>query len=97
MKLGEIGEVGEMAMSPGLADALQGDKQLSTDVHIAWQKYLQCDWGNLGEDDKEMNNNAVEDPGSDRILARYPTSQGDIYIITEQDRSFTLIMFCNEY
>ena len=93
----EIGEIGQLGMTRGLAEAIQGDKELSQEVHLAIQRYLQCDWGNLGEDDKEMNNRAVEDPGSDRILARYTTKEGDIYIITEHDRSSTMVMFCNEY
>ena len=93
----ELGEVGQTVITRGLAAALEHNEEVSKDVHLAWQRYLQCDWGNLGEEDKEMNNNAVEDPGSDRILAKYSTSEGDIYIITEADRSYTTIMFCDEY
>ena len=93
----ESGDLGQMGITGGLAAAIQQDKELSNEVHLAIQRYMQCDWGNLGEEDKEMNDNAVKDPGSDRILAKYPTKQGDIYIITEHDRSYTTIMFCNEY
>ena len=38
-----------------------------------------------------------KEPKSDRILARYSTAEGDIYIITEWDRSYTTFMFCDEY
>lgn len=93
----EIGEVGKTVITRGLAAALENNKELSKDVHLAWQRYLQCDWGNLGEEDKEMNDNAVKKPRSDRILARYSTAEGDIYIITEWDRSYTTFMFCDEY
>lgn len=93
----EIGEIGQPGMTRGLAAAIQEDNELSKEIHLAWQRYLQCDWGELDQEDQEANNNAVKDPESDRILARYPTKQGDIYIITEHDRSSTMVLFCNEY
>ena len=46
----EIGEVGQTVITRGLAAALEKNKELSKDVHLAWQRYLQCDWGNLGEE-----------------------------------------------
>lgn len=93
----KIGEVGETGTTRALAAAIQSDKELSEQVQAAWARYTQCDWGNLEEEDKQINDNAVSVPGSDRIIARYPTKQGEIYIITEHDRSYTTIMFCNEY
>lgn len=39
----EIGEIGQLGMTRGLADAIQGDKELSQEVHLAIQRYLQCD------------------------------------------------------
>ena len=43
-----------------------------------------------------MNDEAIKN-GNDRILASYETSKGKIYIITENDRSATTILFTNEY
>lgn len=34
---------------------------------------------------------------NDRIVAKYKTSLGDIFIITECDRSYTTILFADEY
>lgn len=93
----EIGEVGKTVITRGLAAALENDEGLQKEIYKAWERYKSCDWGNLGEEDQEMNNNAVKEPRSDRILARYSTTKGDIYIITEWDRSYTTFMFCNEY
>lgn len=93
----EIGEVGKTVITRGLAAALENDEGLQKEIYKAWERYKSCDWGNLGEEDKEMNDNAVKEPRSDRILARYSTTKGDIYIITEWDRSYTTFMFCNEY
>jgi hypothetical protein len=55
-------------------------------------RYLKCDWGDLCEEDKKMNDSAVKN-NDDRIVARYD----NIYIITEYDRSVTTILFINEY
>lgn len=53
------------------------------------------DWGNIGVDDWDLNNQALLD-GS-RIFASYPTCKGDIWIITEADRSATTVLFPDEY
>ena len=43
-----------------------------------------------------MNDDATKN-GDDRIFARYNNEEGDIYIITEYDRSATTILFTYEY
>jgi hypothetical protein len=43
-----------------------------------------------------MNDQAVKN-GDDRIMGVYPTDEGDIWIITEWDRSVTTILFPSEY
>ena len=66
------------------------------EIKSALDRYASCDWGDITAGDKELNNEAVKS-GNDRILAAFPTLEGRIYIITEYDRSYTTIMFCNEY
>ncbi|MCF0113747.1 MAG: hypothetical protein HUJ56_00225 [Erysipelotrichaceae bacterium] len=53
------------------------------------------DYGALGEEDITANKEALIN--GDRLLSKYITSLGSIYIITEWDRSSTCIMFCWEY
>lgn len=43
-----------------------------------------------------MNDKALR-TGAARVLAAYDTSEGRVYIITEQDRSCTTILFADEY
>ena len=93
----KIGEVGQVVITRGLNDAVAENEETAREVYGALARYLSGDWGDLGEDDKAMNDKAVTDPGTDRILARYNLNCGDIYIITEWDRSYTTLMFCNEY
>lgn len=65
------------------------------DTNALLRRYLTEDWGDLGQEDKEANATAIK--SKQRILAKYVTEQGSIYIITEADRSRTTIMFCHEY
>lgn len=59
-------------------------------------RHVRGDWGDVCAGDKRLNDHAV-DTGH-RILSRYTLSSGkDIYINTEHDRSYTTLMFCEEY
>ena len=95
--ISKIGDIGRTVITRGLNDAIAENEQAAKDVTKAMQQYLSGDWGILCEEDKAMNDAAVKDPGSDRILAKYATAAGEIYIITEYDRSYTTLMFCHEY
>jgi uncharacterized protein YycO len=64
------------------------------EVLNAFRKYKIRDWGI--SKDKRMNDQAVKN-GDDRIMGAYTTSEGDIWIITEWDRSSTTILFPSEY
>jgi len=59
-------------------------------------KYMQCDWGDSGIDDSARNDRAVKKK-DDRIVASYETTEGKLFIITEWDRSYTTVMFAEEY
>jgi hypothetical protein len=60
-------------------------------------RHSQCDWGNLCEEDKQLNDMAVVDGG--RILSAYEIGENKvkIWIITEADRSYTTILLPEEY
>lgn len=59
-------------------------------------RHLNCDWGDLGSEDKQVNEQAIN--RATRILSRYNLPDwSSIYIITEHDRSYTTIMLTDEY
>ena len=60
------------------------------------EKYKNMDWGDTCKPDWKMNDKAVQS-GNERIVAKYKTSKGDVFIITEWDRSATTILFASEY
>ena len=68
-------------------------------IQNAFARYLKKDWGDLCDDDKKMNDEALET--DDRILASYhiqtASSVEKIYIVTEYDRSVTTVLLANEY
>lgn len=89
-------ELGQVVQTRGIYEACQEDEAFSREVMQAFNKYTACNWGDLDDEDKALNDAALEN-GDDRILAAYKTSKGKLYIITEWDRSSTCIMFANEY
>lgn len=88
-------KLGQTVMTQGIASAMKSEV-FAKEVHKAFARYIGCDWGDLEKEDSEMNDSAVQN-NDDRILAKYETSEGAIYIITEWDRSVTTILFTDEY
>lgn len=89
-------ELGQVVMTRTINETIAQNEQFAIDVVNAMAQYRNCDWGVTCEEDAEMNDNAVE-YGDDRIFASYDTCEGNIWIITEWDRSATTILFSQEY
>lgn len=95
--INNLGNIGDLYKTRGINESEEESTAFKNEIAVILQSYLLCDWGDLTQEDKELNDMAVNLPNSDRILAKYNTSKGDIYIITECDRSRTTILFTNEY
>lgn len=87
---------GQFVMTRGIAAKVKESTEFSIFVHNSVTKYLCGDWGDICREDWEMNDSAVEND-DDRVVAKYNSHLGDIYIITEWDRSATTILFTEEY
>jgi hypothetical protein len=58
-------------------------------------RHVTGDWGDLCDDDKELNDDALRD--GDRLLSAYRLGTGvKVWIITEGDRSVTTILLPSE-
>ena len=69
---------------------------LGIDLSSFMRRHHCGDWGDLGDEDKQSNKEALED--GFRILSCYQVGNGRrIYIITEADRSSTCILLPEEY
>lgn len=88
--------LGQTVMTRGIGNAVVENYLFYKFVFDSLERYKNQDWGDLPHEDKLMNNRAVKN-NDDRMVARYNSEHGDIYIITEWDRSYTTILFTNEY
>jgi hypothetical protein len=63
----------------------------------ALRRHLSGDWGDLPEGDRDLNNAALVN--GDRLFSVYlaPCAEGRVVIVTEGDRSMSLLMFPAEY
>ena len=89
---------GITVMTRGVADRIEADADFAGFVTNCFGRYLERDWGDLCEDDRQANDEACD--GEDRIVAAYEREghPGDkIWIITEWDRSATTVLFPDEY
>jgi hypothetical protein len=90
--------LGQIVATPGAIDALNDAGQSAADF---LNRHAQCDWGDLDEEDRQANDQALID-GS-RILSAYRTSLGEkLWIITEAadesgHRAATTILLPSEY
>ncbi len=66
------------------------------DIQLGLQRHQAGDWGDLGEEDRKQNDNALGN-GS-RLLSSYRSTSGVIFwIITEADRSATTLLLPDDY
>jgi hypothetical protein len=89
-------DLGQIVQTSGVYEKISKDINFFLYVNECLNRYIKCDWGEMCDEDKEMNDLAVETEG--RILASYESKDmPKIYIITEWDRSVTTILFPSEY
>lgn len=89
-------KTGQLYMTKGIKTLFNESKDFRRFILECLDKYMRHDWGDLSDVDKEMNDSAIQN-NDDRIFAHYNNTMGDIYIITEEDRSVTTILFTSEY
>ena len=89
-------ELGQTVQTRGIAAACENSEAFTKEIYKAFTRYIACDWGETCAEDSALNDSAVKN-NDDRIVAKYETSKGNIFIITEWDRSYTTILFADEY
>ena len=89
-------ELGQVMMTAEITNEFKENKEFRKELQECLGKYAKCDWGDTCKHDSKLNDEAVKS-NNDRIVAKYITSKGEIFIITEYNRSCTTIMFTYEY
>jgi len=87
-------ELGNIAATPAALQALVRNGLTPAAILV---RHATGDWGDLGDEDKALNDEAVKN-GEDRILSAYMLAdRTKLYVITEWTRSFTTILLAGEY
>lgn len=85
--------MGKIVSTPGALAALESAGHNASEFLV---RHALGDWGDLVEEDKVSNDEAVADDL--RILSAYRLQDGvRIWVITEADRSATTILLPSEY
>ena len=80
----------------GKVYATRGAIALGIDLACYLRRHHCGDWGDeLCDEDREANEAALRH--GLRLLSRYSTPAGSIYVITELDRSMTTVLLPEEY
>ena len=87
----------KFVMTQGLAAAADENPATGAAIYDALRRFGAREWGDLSQEDKEANDRDLAE-SCGRVLARYETPSGDIYIIfypgSEEPAT---ILFCDEY
>ena len=66
------------------------------DIFLALSRHLRGDWGELSDDDRQENELSLRE--GFRLLSVYRSSKGiRFWVITEADRSSTLVLMPEDY
>jgi hypothetical protein len=92
-------DLGQIYLTCGVAEISRNSEDYARFIMASLVRYRACDWGDLCKSDKERNDLAIIGTGdnADRVLARYNHPAGNIWIITEWNRSATTILLPSEY
>ena len=86
---------GDIGVTRGLYAAMQKDPRTEAAVIESVKNYTAGKWGELPAEDQAANDAALK--SGSRLIGKYQTPAGPIYIITEADRRHTTVLFCDEY
>ena len=92
-------KLGKIVATPGAIDALSKSNQLP---NIFLQKHQSGDWGEICEDDANLNEDAIAHEGEEdkqqRVMSVYKTDKNEtIWVITEWTREVTTLLLPSEY
>lgn len=94
-------QTGQLATTQQVSGDIFNTEQFSEFCQKSLERHQLGDWGDLEEEDKESNEEALIH--NDRLFSCYLVPEGikangsKIYIITEYDRSVTTILYPSEY
>ena len=76
--------MGQVVTTRSINDLMVAEQKFAVEVTVALQRYAVKDWGNLDEEDKQTNEEALNYPDDLYVMGSYDTSEGKIWIITNR-------------
>jgi hypothetical protein len=88
--------LGQVVTTRAVSDRMADDETFAKQVINSLAKHLAGDWGDVCEEDKQSNEEALK--YDSRVLSSYgKDTDQHILIITEADRSVTAVLYPSEY
>lgn len=93
--------LGTVVTTDGIRQRIENQLGFAAFVESALTRHSSGDWGDICDDDKKMNDEAIEaekngEP-TDRLFSSYECGIDKVWIITEYDRSVTTVLLPEEY
>ena len=76
--------MGQVVVTRSINDLMAAEQKFAVEVTDALQRYAVKDWGNLDDEDKQTNEEALNYPDDLYVMGAYETSKGKIWIITNR-------------
>lgn len=76
--------MGQIVVTRSINDLMAAEQKFAVEVTVALQRYAVKDWGNLDDEDKQTNEEALNYPDDLYVMGVYETSKGKIWIITNR-------------
>ena len=91
-------ELGQVVATKGVDERMKTDSDFKAFCFKSLARHATGDWGDMCAEDKETNEEALR-TGEARLFSAYIFKKPDdkIWIITEWDKSYTTILFPDEY
>ncbi len=95
-------DTGPVVMTIGVRGIVNRGPQETSIIRECLERHCRGDGGDLCDDDKQLNQNSLNKEkrtgrSYDSLFSSYKTDAGNIYVITECDRSVTTILLSEEY
>jgi hypothetical protein len=87
--------LGKLVWTRGVNDKIAEDEDFPKFVWESLKRHKAGDWGDLCEEDWRENNKSLRQ--GFRIFSAYQNGKTKIWIITEATRSYTTVLFPEEY
>lgn len=93
-------DIGKVVVTHGINNVMMKNERFAVEVALSLRRFCIKDFGNLSEEDKQINEESLKNPDNLYLLGAYQTSVGKIWIITNAaetvGKNITTVLFPDE-